>query len=147
MIRYLYSIFLLLEVFSPSFSQQVETYDYARAQRDMVSAGVQAIMMCNGLFTSERTLQQIFDQELTYLSKPIGTAQGGDYQIDWERKTVAIGTPGGTPVMRAVFRKGLGCIILAPDQTFKALDDLPELPTSCLGSREKRETTKCRKLR
>lgn len=114
----------------PALAQQEENYDYARSQRDMVRQGVQAILMCNGLFTSERNLEQVFEQELAYLPQPIGTPRGGDYEVDWERKTVAIGTPGGTPVMRAVFREGLGCIILAPDQTFEVIDELPrvELP-------------------
>lgn len=106
--------------------QQKETYDYTRANRDMVSHGVQAILMCNGLFTSERSLEQVFSQELAYLPQPVGTARGGDYQVDWDRKTVSIGVPGGTPVMRAVFREGIGCVILAPDQTFEAIPDLPE---------------------
>ena len=91
----------------------------------MIRQGVQAILMCNGLFTSERTLDQVFAQELAYLPQPLGTSKGGDYQVDWERKTVAVGVPGGTPVMRAVFREGIGCIILAPDQGFDVIDELP----------------------
>jgi CubicO group peptidase (beta-lactamase class C family) len=35
--------------------------------------------------------------------------------------------------MRAAFRDGLGCVILAPDQTFDDLDDLPILETPPLG--------------
>lgn len=112
-----------------TFAQQQETYDYARPSREMVQNGVQAILMCNGLFTSNRSLEQVFEQELAYIKQPIGTAKGGDYQVDWGRKTVAIGVPGGTPVMRAVFREGLGCIILAPDQTFEDINDLPQLKT------------------
>ena len=95
----------------------------------MVQHGVQAILMCNGLFTSNRTLDQVFDQELAYLNQPVGTSKGGDYKIDWERKAVAIGTPGGIPTMRAVFREGLGCVILAPDQTFEDIESLPILDT------------------
>ncbi|MEM9836926.1 MAG: serine hydrolase [Bacteroidota bacterium] len=105
--------------------QQVETYDYAAANRKMIQRGVQAILTCNGLFTSNRTLEQVYDQELKYLKQPLGTAQGGDYTIDWEQKTVAIGTDQNTPVMRAAFRSGIGCIILAPDQTFAVTAELP----------------------
>ena len=112
-----------------AFGQQSEAFDYFAPNRDMVRHGVQAILMCNGLFTSERTVEQVFEQELAYLPQPIGTASGGDYKIDWDRKAVAIGTPGGTPVMRAVFRQGLGCMILPPDQTFADIDQLPELTT------------------
>ena len=100
--------------------QQKESYDYWRVQRDMIQRGQQAIMMCNGLFTSNRTLDQVFAQELAYVREPVGTAAGGGYEVDRDRQTVAVGTPGVVPVMRAVFRRGLGCIILAPDQTFNA---------------------------
>jgi CubicO group peptidase (beta-lactamase class C family) len=42
---------------------------------------------------------------------------------------VAIGAAGGTPIMRAAFRQGIGCVIMAPDQTFVDIDDLPVLDT------------------
>jgi CubicO group peptidase (beta-lactamase class C family) len=108
-------------------AQQEETYDYWRPQREMIRYGQQAILMCNGLFTGERTLEQVFDQELAFLPRPVGTAQGGDYVVDRDRRAVAVGVPGGTPVMRAVYREGIGCVILAPDQTFEDIDALPEL--------------------
>ena len=108
-------------------AQQVESYDYWKPQREMIQYGQQAIFMCNGLFTSNRTLEQVYDRELRYLRNPVGTPRGGDYEIDWERRAVAIGVPGGTPVMRAAFREGIGCVIMAPDQTFEDIDDLPEL--------------------
>ena len=122
----LLTLSLLLSV--PVGAQQQETYDYWQGQREMVQRGQQAIFTCNGLFTSNRALQEIFAQELAYLRKPVGTAQGGDYAVDWNRSAVAIGAAGGAvPVMRAAFRKGIGCVILAPDQTFADIDDLPEL--------------------
>ncbi len=103
-----------------------QTYDYWASQREMIRYGQQAIFMCNGLFTSNRTLDQIFAHELKFLPTPVGAPQGGDYVIDRERKAVAIGAPGRpTPVMRAAFREGLGCVILAPNQT---LDDIASLP-------------------
>jgi CubicO group peptidase (beta-lactamase class C family) len=111
----------------PARTQQEEKYDYVRFNRDMVQHGMQAILMCNGLFTSDRTLEQVFAQELAYLQHPVGTPRGGDYVVDWERKAVAIGAPGGTPTMRAAFRKGLGCVIMAPDQTFEDIESLPFL--------------------
>ena len=110
-------------------AQQAESYDYWRANRSMIQYGQQAIFMCNGLFTSSRTLEQVFDQELAYLQQPVGTPSGGDYAVDWDRRAVAIGAPGGTLVMRAAFREGLGCVIMAPDQTFEDLDSLPLLDT------------------
>ena len=114
---------------APSHAQQEESYDYFRPQREMIQHGQQAIFMCNGLFTSNRTLEQVFDKELRYLRQPVGTSRGGDYVVDWERKAVAIGAAGGTPVMRAAFRQGIGCVILAPDQTFEDIPDLPVIDT------------------
>ncbi len=108
-------------------SQQRETYDYWRFDRDMIQHGVQAVLMCNGLFTSNRTLEQVFEQELAHLRQPVGTVRGGDYEVDWDRKAVAIGVPGGTPTMRAAFRKGVGCVVLPPDQTFEDIESLPIL--------------------
>ena len=108
-------------------AQQEESYDYWRFNRDVIQHGVQAVLMCNGLFTSNRTLEQVFDQELAYVRRPVGTARGGDYEVDWERRAVAIGAPGGTPVMRAAFREGLGCVVMAPDQTFEDIESLPIL--------------------
>ncbi len=108
-------------------AQQEDSYDYWRPQREMVRYGQQAILMCNGLFTGERTLEQVFAQELAFLPRPVGTPSGGDYEVDWRRQAVAIGAPGGTPIMRAAYREGIGCVILAPDQTFEDIDGLPEL--------------------
>ena len=108
-------------------AQQEEKYDYWQLNRDMIRYGQQAILMCNGLFTSNRTLEQVFDQELAFLRQPVGTARGGDYVVDKERRAVTIGASGGTPQMRTVFREGLGCMILAPDQTFEGIDSLPTL--------------------
>lgn len=131
MTRTLVRVGLLLLVAQPVLGQtgQEDTYDYWRSNREMIQHGVQAILQCNGLFTSNRTLEQVFEQELAYVRQPVGTARGGDYLVDWDRKAVAIGTPGGTPVMRAAFREGLGCVSMAPDQTFEDIDDLPILTT------------------
>jgi CubicO group peptidase (beta-lactamase class C family) len=102
-------------------------YDYWRVQRDMIQRGQQAVFMCNGLFTSKRTIDQIFAQELKYLSQPIGTPAGGDYVVDRARRAVAVGRDDGVPVMRAAFREGLGCVVLAPNQTFDDIAALPQL--------------------
>ena len=108
-------------------AQQEENYDYWQHQREMVKRGQQAIFMCNGLFTSDRTLEQIFDKELAFLREPIGTPQGGDYKVDRNRRAVEIGASGAVPVMRAAFREGIGCVILPPDQDLGDIDRLPEL--------------------
>ena len=117
----------VLTASTPAAAQQEETYDYWKFQREMVRYGQQAVFMCNGLFTSNRSLEDVFAQELAFLPRPVGTPRGGDYEIDERRKAVAVGTPGGTPVMRAAFREGVGCVILPPDQTFEDIDRLPAL--------------------
>ncbi|MFB6368011.1 MAG: serine hydrolase domain-containing protein, partial [Gemmatimonadota bacterium] len=103
---------------------QEESYDYWRYNRDVVWRGVQAILTCNGLFTSHRTLDQVYEQELAYGPPPVPRE---NVEIDRDRKAVAIGEPGGTPVMRAAFREGIGCVILSPDQTFADIPDLPRI--------------------
>lgn len=114
---------------APGGAQQEEAYDYWQFDREIIRRGQQAIFMCNGLFTSNRTLDQVFAQELAYLSEPIGTAGGGDYTVDREHRAVAIGADGYVPTMRAAFREGLGCVIMAPDQTFNDIESLPVLRT------------------
>ncbi|NIP59934.1 MAG: serine hydrolase [Gemmatimonadetes bacterium] len=119
---------LLLLLVPPGLAaQQEETYDYWHPQREMIRRGQQAIFMCNGLFTSNRSLERVFAQELAYLPDPVGTPEGGPYTIDRERRAVAIGAPHDPPVMRAAFREGIGCVIMAPDQTFEDIDELPEI--------------------
>jgi len=109
----------------PLKAQQTESFDYWTFDRQVVQRGVQAVLMCNGLFTSNRTLEQIFDQELAYVAEPVGTPRGGDYVVDPEKKAVAVGADDGVPVMRAAFREGIGCVVLAPDQTLEDIDALP----------------------
>ncbi len=114
-------------VAAPALAQQEDTYDYWQPQREMIRRGQQAVFMCNGLFTSNRSLEQVFAQELAFLPEPIGTPEGGDYQVNQELRAVEVGTPGLAPTMRAVFREGIGCVILPPDQTLDDIDRLPEL--------------------
>ncbi|MSR10871.1 MAG: class C beta-lactamase-related serine hydrolase [Gammaproteobacteria bacterium] len=123
--RIILAFFSLLPV--TSFAQQAETYDYWAPQRELVQRGMQAVFMCNGIFTGKRTLEQVFAQELAYLNDPIGTPAGGGYTVDRELRMVEVGTAGAVPVMRAVFREGIGCVIMAPDQTIADINRLPEL--------------------
>src|SRR5687768_7145312 len=120
-------ILISLWLVAPVGTQQRAAYDYWRVQRQMIDRGQQAIFMCNGLFTSNRTLEQVFAQELKYLREPIGNPSGGEYVVDRARRAVAIGKDDGVPVMRAAFREGLGCVILAPDQTLDDIAGLPQL--------------------
>ncbi len=128
--------FLLIVALLPStlLAQPRDRFDYWGPQRVMIQRGQQAVLMCNGLFTSNRTLEQIFDQELKLVSGVVGTARGGDYVVDQTRKAVAIGAPGGdAPVMRAAFRDGIGCVVMAPNQTFDDIDRLPKISTPPLA--------------
>ena len=109
-------------------AQQRERYDYWQQQREMIRRGQQAILQCNGLFTSQRTLEQVSAQELAFIES-IGTPSGGDFVVDRQRRAVAVGLDDGVPVMRAAFREGIGCVILAPDQTLEDIASLPELHT------------------
>tara|TARA_B100001123_G_scaffold348613_1_gene398145 strand:- start:602 stop:2029 length:1428 start_codon:yes stop_codon:yes gene_type:complete len=102
-------------------AQQEERYDYWQPQRDMIRRGQQAIFMCNGLFTSNRSLESVVAQELAFLPEV------HPYEIDQARRAVIIGTEGAVPVMRAAFREGIGCVILPPDQTLTDIEALPEL--------------------
>jgi CubicO group peptidase (beta-lactamase class C family) len=108
-----------------SAAPQIDDFDYFAANRITVRNGVQAILTCNGLFTSGRTLKQVFAQELAYLPDAVGTADGGEYVIDWELKAVAIGGEESGPVIRAAFREGIGCVVMAPNQDFDDIDSLP----------------------
>ena len=63
-------IALALFVPLPAVAQQEETYDYWQFQRQMIRYGQQAIFMCNGLFTGKRSLENVFAQELAFLTQP-----------------------------------------------------------------------------
>ena len=122
-------VLLSITLFIPIISQaqQVEAYDYWQHQREMVRRGQHAIFMCNGLFTSNRNLEQLYEWELEFFDDPIGDANGGDYRVDRVKKAVEIGAPGEVPVMRAAFREGIGCVIMPPDQDLDEIERLPEL--------------------
>lgn len=106
---------------------QTESYDYFSPQRLLIRNGVQAVLTCNGLFTSNRSIEQVFRQELAYLTDPVGTAEGGHYMVDTERDAVTVGgAEDGTPVT-AVFREGIGCIVLEPGQSLDELHTLPRI--------------------
>ena len=128
----------------PSVAEQVDDFDYFSGSRGTIRNGVQAVLTCNGLFTSNRTLAQIFKQELAFLKEPIGNARGGNYQVDTKRKMVSVGGDAyrnknnegkfdpdeqervNGEKISAVFREGVGCVVLAPNQT---VDDIAGLPS------------------
>ncbi len=121
-----------------SQAQQVDDFDYFLADRIIIRNGLQALLTCNGLFTSGRSLEQVFAQELAYVTHPVGTVDGGEYLIDLERKAVAVGGPESGPVMHAAFRDGIGCVVMAPNQGF---DDIESLPILALPDPEENPAT------
>ncbi len=108
-------------------AQQSSDYDYFQANRIMIRNGAQALITCNGLFTSNRTLEQVFAQELALLEEPVGSIRGGDYVVDTERRAIAVGGGASGPIMRAAFREGIGCVLMSPDQDFDDIGSLPSL--------------------
>ena len=46
---------------------------YLDGPRAMIQRGVQAVLLCNGVFTSERPLEAVFREELAYLKAPLGS--------------------------------------------------------------------------
>ena len=109
--------------------QRREGYDYFGANRLLVARGMQARVLCNGVFTSERSVEDVYRHELQIQRIPLLHPQNGGVTIDRERKAVIVGREGSDPipVMRAVYREGLGCVVMSPDQTLDDIDSLPKL--------------------
>jgi CubicO group peptidase (beta-lactamase class C family) len=121
-------IVILVLFAAASNGQQASTqYDYHQSNEALINAGMQALFICNGLFVSNRTLDQLHSAELKLDLMPL--APPSELKIDRERKTVAVGDNGGglAPVMRAAYRQGLGCVVMGPEQTFADIDKLPIL--------------------
>ncbi len=126
MYRSLLALIVLFAATQPSRAD----YDYFAHNREMIRNGVQAVLMCNGLFTSNRSLDQVFQQELAYLGgkrvdRPLGTVAGGAYVVDSERKAVKVGGGANGPAISAAFREGIGCVVMAPNQDWSEIDTLP----------------------
>ena len=115
-------------VATPATAQAV---DHFEANRVMIRNGVQAVLTCNGLFTSDRTLDQVFAEELAYLGeRVVGTATDGNYSVDLNRKGVLVGGGADGAQIGALFREGIGCVVMPPGMTLEATASLPSLPSS-----------------
>src|SRR6185369_7236432 len=82
--------------------QQIATrFDYLRTNQALIYAGMQALFTCNGLFVSNRTLDQLNGAELKMDQMPL--APPDEVKIDLQRKTVLVGEHGNGPAppMRA----------------------------------------------
>ncbi|WOJ95475.1 serine hydrolase [Congregibacter brevis] len=105
-----------------------EGYDYFSANRQLIRNGVQSLLTCNGLFTSRRTLEQVFDQELAYLGdRTLGDANGGPYTVHPREQAVSVGGGENGPAILSAFRKGIGCVVMAPDMSLEDISSLPKL--------------------
>jgi len=101
-------------------------YDYFSANRQLISSGVQALLTCNGLFTSRRSLEQVLAQELAYLDDPRrGLAAIGPYEVHNRERAVTVGGGEHGPAITAAFRTGIGCVVLPPDSPLTDIETLP----------------------
>ena len=117
---------LLLVTIAAQADAASPQHDYFAHNRLMIRNGVQAVLMCNGLFTSHRELEQVFRQELAYLPRPVGDAGGGNYRVDPELRAVSVG--GG------VAGPAIGCSVAsvgARDGIGTSLDGGEEAWPSC----------------
>lgn len=119
----------LLCVVSAAALRAQERFEYHAYTNALVDRGAQALHTCNGLFVSHRTLEQIYGGELRAAGgRPLPPER---VEIDRARQVVSVGVGAndGVPVMRAALRQGLGCVVMAPDQTLADVDKLPILRT------------------
>jgi len=66
---------LLLVLIAPSiaWAQQSETYNYWQQSEAIIWRGVKTVMMCNGVFTSNREQEQVREQEWAYTHNRVFT--------------------------------------------------------------------------
>ena len=106
-------------------------YDYFDHNRQLIRNGVQAVLSCNGLFTSRRTIDQVFSDELAYLGeRVIGTTSGGNFTVNRDARWVGVGGGNDGDRVHVVFRDGIGCIVVPPDWDMSATDELPTIDLS-----------------
>ena len=65
-LRTIVVILVALSMLGPRIAeaQQKDQYDYHQSTGMLITMGTQSLMICNGLFVSNRTLEQIYEQEL-----------------------------------------------------------------------------------
>ncbi|MEM9314209.1 MAG: serine hydrolase [Pseudomonadota bacterium] len=112
----------------PGRADDAAPFDYFAANRQMISNGVQALLSCNGLYTSRRSIEQVLDQELAYLDDPRrGLAAVSPYEVHPQQRAVSVGGGDLGPRITAAFRRGIGCVVLPPNADLDAIDELPEI--------------------
>ncbi len=106
----------------------IADFDYFGGSRQNIRNGVDAVLTCNGLFTSHRSMQQVTDQELAYVDeRRFGLTRATVATIDRNNRAVTFGGNGMGAPITAVFREGIGCVVMAPDQTTEDIDSLPAI--------------------
>jgi CubicO group peptidase (beta-lactamase class C family) len=94
----------------------------------MIRNGVQAVLTCNGLFTSGRSLELVQREELEYLRIPrFGGVVADGVRVHEAERAVTIGGGDDGVAITAAYREGIGCVVMAPDQDLGDIDSLPEL--------------------
>ncbi len=101
--------------------------DYFDANRKMIRNGVQAILTCNGLFTSQRSHGLVDAEELAYLRVPRFGGVSDGMAVDETRRAVTVGGGEDGTAISAAFREGIGCVVMAPDQSLDEIESLPSL--------------------
>ena len=112
-------------------SSSYADYDYFESNRQMIRNGVQAVLSCNGLFTSNRSIDQVFANELAYLGdRVIGNSSGGNYSVDTTGRWVGVGGGDDGERVHAIFREGIGCVVTPPKWNLADNDSLPMIDLS-----------------
>jgi CubicO group peptidase (beta-lactamase class C family) len=127
------TLLLLVSLFCTGSGMHVQAddspaFDYFAANRQMITHGVQAVLTCNGLFTSNRSLEQVLAKELAYLDDARrGLGKVAPYNVHTPQRAVSVGGGSAGPRITAAFRTGLGCVVLAPNAELTTIEDLPEI--------------------
>jgi len=117
-------LFLSVSLLLPAIA--LAEFDYDTADRQMIRNGVQAVLTCNGLYTSNRSMDLVRREELEYLRvERFGGTVDENVAVHAQAQAVTVGGGDDGVAVTAAFRDGIGCVVMAPDQT---LDDIPSLP-------------------
>src|SRR5207247_6784125 len=85
-------VILVLSAAAGKGQQTSTRYNYHESNEALINAGMQALFICNGLFVSNRTMDQLYAAELKMDLMPL--APPDEIKIDREGKTVAVGESG-----------------------------------------------------
>ena len=119
---------LILGALLMPLGEQVQAYDYFQANRQLIRNGVQAVLTCNGLFTSRRGMDQVLAQELAYIDgRRLGSDAIAPYVLHELEQAVSVGGGEAGAVITATFRTGIGCVVMAPDMSLDDIDRLPRI--------------------